>query len=220
MRAVTGAVWANAVTVWAVAGEGRERRQGAKTGNQDDAVDKFCFDDAIGKYEFHTRDSRWCSTNFGIDNLDLSEFEFVHEVLSRTKSDTKSDKRAENENNDESFPFKLFCMLISLLLLATTCAALTQKNLLIFGAKQFLVNRYKHSSNLLASFPTSYEVFASTMQSISSGKRKTKKTNNVVIPVFFDLQGIESDFIFTTLTDCFNVKPILVDSNGHLNNVS
>jgi len=158
-------------------------------------------------------------------DIDVNDSKTMDKIFSKETHEKNNGSVATNGNERNAFTLTLFWVLLVSILLSilgfAVCTKRVQESLFVHpDINKFLVNRYKHSSNLLAFFPTSYEVFVSTMQCVSSGKRKTKNINNDFIPVFFDLQGIESDLILTTLTDCFNMKGILVDSNGYLNNVN
>ena len=158
-------------------------------------------------------------------DIDVNDSKTMDKIFSKETHEKNNGSVATNGNERNAFTLTLFWVLLVSILLSilgvAVCTKRVQERLFVHpDINKFLVNRYKHSSNLLAFFPTSYEVFVSTMQCVSSGKRKTKNINNDFIPVFFDLQGIESDLILTTLSDCFNMKGILVDSNGYLNNVN
>ena len=164
------------------------------------------------------------------EQQNISDFQSIHEILSRGDiQSTRSDEAINDDDRDNYFSFKLVwvLLLLTFLSLAITFTVLSQTSLMSIGAKRLVVDSERQPKNVLDHFPTSYEVFVpkrhNQLVSIgSSGINTTKSSFDDTIPVFFDLQGLDSDFTLSVLTDCFQMKKdvVLIDSDGHLGNVS
>lgn len=131
----------------------------------------------------------------------------IREVLSEEILPDKN--KVTNGAAENKFPMKVWLLMLPFILLVgvpAMFAALIEAKLNSFqGPTQPLVNNHNHSISTLQKFPISYEVFVPKMHEISSTKNAANNDNDV-IPVFFDWQGNDSDFILTTLNECFNMK--------------
>ena len=175
--------------------------------------------------------------NSGFD-MDISDFQSVNEILSIAQvpkaqqviEKVKSEEKEENKTSKLVAWILAFTFVVIAVCIVTTISLAQIKSVLYsLGGAYLLVDTRLHSPKLLKSFPPAYNVFVTNRMhrprpSTDSTERIEAKNESIVpvIPVFFDLQESESDFISTNLAECFHMKKetILADSKDNLKVVS
>lgn len=181
---------------------------------------------------FYYRGRRYSTHDNSGQDMDISDFQSVNEILSTaqvTKTQqqvielSQSEEKKENTSSSKLMAWLMaFTFVVVVVGIATTVSLAQIKSMLYsLGGAYLLVDTRLHSPKLLKSFPPTYDVFVSNKlhgQRFMAEVETSNKSTIPVIPVFFDLQEAESDFILTTLAECFQRKKevILADSKDTL----